>query len=66
MTSPIAQRLDHGAIGSGRVLALVRPDSAVDWLCLPQWDSPSVFGSLLDQERGRWSSATTAPTRTCS
>jgi len=52
MTSPIAQRLDHGAIGNGRVLALVRPDSAVDWLCLPQWDSPSVFGSLLDQEHG--------------
>ena len=45
-------RLDHGAIGNGRVLALVAPTSAIEWLCLPQWDSPSLFGSLLDQERG--------------
>jgi GH15 family glucan-1,4-alpha-glucosidase len=46
------QRLDHGAIGNGRVLALVAPSSAMDWLCLPQWDSPSVFASLLDPVRG--------------
>ncbi len=45
-------RLDHGAIGNGRVLALVAPSSAVEWLCLPHWDSPSVFGALLDDERG--------------
>jgi GH15 family glucan-1,4-alpha-glucosidase len=51
MTTP-PTRLDHGAIGNGRVLALIAPTSAVDWLCLPQWDSPSVFGSLLDSERG--------------
>lgn len=45
-------RLDHGAIGNGHVLALVAPTSAIEWLCLPQWDSPSVFGSLLDAEQG--------------
>ena len=44
--------LDHGAVGNGRVLALVSPTSAIEWLCLPRFDSPSVFARLLDTERG--------------
>jgi GH15 family glucan-1,4-alpha-glucosidase len=44
--------LDHGAIGNGRVLALVSPTSAIEWLCLPRFDSPSVFARLLDAQRG--------------
>ena len=46
------QRLDHGVIGNGRVIALIAPDSGVEWLCLPRFDSPSVFGAIVDQDRG--------------
>jgi GH15 family glucan-1,4-alpha-glucosidase len=34
------------------VLALVSPTSAVEWMCMPRFDSPSVFGRLLDREKG--------------
>jgi GH15 family glucan-1,4-alpha-glucosidase len=44
--------LDHGAIGNGRVIALVSPTSAIEWLCLPRFDSPSVFARLLDADKG--------------
>jgi GH15 family glucan-1,4-alpha-glucosidase len=44
--------LHHGAIGNGRVLALVNPDTGIDWLCLPRFDSPSIFARLLDESRG--------------
>ncbi len=45
-------RLDHAVYGNGRVLALVRPTSAIEWLCLPRFDSPSVFGRILDADQG--------------
>jgi GH15 family glucan-1,4-alpha-glucosidase len=43
---------DHGLIGDLQTAALVTTDGTVDWFCCPRFDSPSVFASLLDAERG--------------
>jgi GH15 family glucan-1,4-alpha-glucosidase len=52
VSAPCAVRLDHGVIGNGRVLALVSPRTHIDWLCLPRFDSASVFARILDLEKG--------------
>jgi GH15 family glucan-1,4-alpha-glucosidase len=43
---------DHGIIGDLHTVALVTTDATVDFLCLPDFDSPTIFASLLDPEKG--------------
>ncbi len=45
-------KLDHAVIGNGCVLALVSPTGAIEWLCLPRFDSPTIFARLLDEKKG--------------
>jgi GH15 family glucan-1,4-alpha-glucosidase len=50
--------LNYGVIGNCRSAALVSDKGSIDWCCLPDFDSPSVFAKLIDNEKGGFFSVT--------
>jgi len=52
LSSNYPEIADHGLIGDFQTAALVAKDGTIDWLCAPRFDSPSIFASILDSEKG--------------
>src|SRR5580704_17015976 len=50
--SPYPPIADYGFLSDCEVTALVAPSGAIEWMCLPRMDCPSVFGAILDRRAG--------------